>query len=143
MKISRVLIAYDGSECADAAVEDLRRAGLPEKVHAVLLSVIENNLLEEPLAIGRLESLAQRASARIRSLMPGWSVEPLVSFGSAASVIIEKADEWLSDLIIAGSHGRTGVRRACFGSVSQRLAHEAPCSVRGSAPPGTHPRAHV
>jgi hypothetical protein len=54
MKISRVLIAYDGSECADVAVEDLRRAGLPEKVHALILSVIENNLLEEPLAIGPL-----------------------------------------------------------------------------------------
>jgi nucleotide-binding universal stress UspA family protein len=143
MKISRVLIAYDGSECADAAVEDLRRAGLSEKVHAVILSVIENNLLEEPLGIGRLEFLAQRASARIRSLMPAWSVEPLVSFGSAASVIIEKADEWLSDLIIAGSHGRTGVKRACLGSVSQKLAHEAHCSVRVARCPAAEPGAPI
>jgi nucleotide-binding universal stress UspA family protein len=143
MKISKVLIAYDGSECADAALEDLRRAGLPEKVHAVMLSVIENNLLEEPLGIARLEFLAQRAYARIRSMMPGWSVEPLVSFGSAASVIIEKADEWLSDLIIAGSHGRAGVRRAFLGSVSQRLAHEARCSVRVARCPDVEPCAPI
>lgn len=71
MKISKVLIAYDGSECADAAVEDLRRAGLPEKAQAVMLSVVENKCLRDPLAIGRLEFLAQRACARIRSLMPG------------------------------------------------------------------------
>ena len=143
MKISKVLIAYDGSKCADAALEDLRRAGLPEKVHAVMLSVIENKCLQEPLAIGRLEFLAQRAAARTRSLMPGWSVEPLVSFGSAASVIIEKADEWLSDLIVAGSHGRTGVRRACLGSVSQRLAHEANCSVRVARCPAAKPGAPI
>jgi hypothetical protein len=119
MKISKVLIAYDGSECADAALEDLRRAGLPEKVHAVMLSVIEKNLLEEPLGIARLEFLAQRAYARIRSRMPGWSVEPLVSFGSAASVIIEKADEWL----FRSDHRRlTRTRRGEEGLPRKRVA---------------------
>jgi nucleotide-binding universal stress UspA family protein len=129
MKISKVLIAYDGSKCADTAVEDLRRAGLPEEAHAILMSVVENWLCE-PLSIEHLELLAQGASARINSLMPGWSVEPLVSFGSAASVIIEKADEWRPDLIIVGSHGRSAAGRAFFGSVSQKLAHEAHCTVR-------------
>jgi nucleotide-binding universal stress UspA family protein len=75
--------------------------------------------------------------------MPGWSVEPRISFGSAASVIIEKADEWLSDLIIAGSHGRTGVRKACLGSVSQKLAHEAHCSVRVARCPAAEPGAPI
>jgi nucleotide-binding universal stress UspA family protein len=42
MKITKVLIAYDGSEWADAALEDLRRAGLPEKAHAIVLSVVES-----------------------------------------------------------------------------------------------------
>jgi nucleotide-binding universal stress UspA family protein len=129
MKISKVLIAYDGSKCADAAIEDLRRAGLPERAYAIVMSVIESWLCE-PLSVEHLELLAQRASARINSLMPGWSVEPLVSFGSAASIIIEKAEEWRPDLIIAGSHGRSAAGRACFGSVSQKLAHDAHCTVR-------------
>ncbi len=130
MKISKVLIAYDGSKCADAALEDLRRAGLPEKAQAIVMSVIENWLCDEPLSIGHLESLAQSASARIHSLMPRWSVEPLVSFGSAARVIIKKAEEWLPDLIIVGSHGRGAAGRSFFGSVSRKVAHEAPCAVR-------------
>src|SRR5262244_824354 len=129
MKISKVLIAYDGSKCADAAIEDLRRAGLPERAYAIVMSVIEDWLCE-PLSVEHLELLAQRASARISSLMPVWSVEPLVSFGSAASVIIEKAEEWRPDLIIAGSHGSGAAGRAFFGSVSQKLAHEAHCAVR-------------
>ena len=130
MKISKVLIAYDGSKCADAALEDLRRAGLPEKAHVIVMSVVENWLCDEPLSIEHLELLARRASARIHSQMPDWSVEPLVSFGSAARILIEKADEWLPDLIIVGSHGRGMAGRAFFGSVSQKVAHEAHCAVR-------------
>jgi nucleotide-binding universal stress UspA family protein len=138
MKITKVLIAYDGSECADAAVEDLRRAGLPEKAHAIALSVVENWLSPPPSLVAfesidyRQEALdlARRASARIGALMPGWLVEPLVGFGSPASVIIEKADEWQPELIVVGSHGRSAAGRFFFGSVSQKLAQEAHCTVR-------------
>jgi nucleotide-binding universal stress UspA family protein len=130
MKISKVLIAYDGSKCADAALADLRRAGLPEKARAVLMSVVENWLCDEPRSIEHLESLARRASARIHSLMPRWSIEPLVSFGSAANAVIEKAGDWLPDLIIVGSHGLGGARSVFFGSVSQKVAHKALCDVR-------------
>src|SRR5215467_8286329 len=62
MKISKVLIAYDGSKCADAALEDLRRAGLPAKAHVIVMSVIENWLCDEPLGIEHLELLDKRAS---------------------------------------------------------------------------------
>jgi hypothetical protein len=37
----RILIGYDGSESADAALDDLRRAGLPRAVEALILSVAE------------------------------------------------------------------------------------------------------
>jgi len=137
MKITKVLIAYDGSECADAALDDLRCAGLPEKAHAIVLSVAEN--WPPPLSLETFESvdyrqealeLARRASARAGGFMPGWVVEPLVGFGSPASVIIEKSDEWRPDLIVVGSHGRTAAGRLFFGSVSQKLVHDAHCTVR-------------
>jgi nucleotide-binding universal stress UspA family protein len=38
----RILIGYDGSECADAAIDDMRRAGMPSEATAVVLSVIES-----------------------------------------------------------------------------------------------------
>ncbi|MCI0661561.1 MAG: hypothetical protein L0220_10845, partial [Acidobacteria bacterium] len=73
MKILKVLIAYDGSECADAAVDDLRRAGLPEKTHAIVLSVVEH-WLPPPSSLELFEAidyreemlaLARRASVRL------------------------------------------------------------------------------
>jgi hypothetical protein len=38
----KVLVAYDGSERADAALDDLRRAGLPSDAQIKVLSVVEN-----------------------------------------------------------------------------------------------------
>jgi len=40
-----ILIGYDGSECGDAAIDDLRRAGLPKEAIAIVVSVVENWLL--------------------------------------------------------------------------------------------------
>ena len=37
----KILIAYDGSECADAALADLQRAGLPPAAAALIMSVAE------------------------------------------------------------------------------------------------------
>ena len=37
----KLLIGYDGSQCANAALDDLRRAGLPREAQAIILSVFE------------------------------------------------------------------------------------------------------
>ena len=37
----KILIAYDGSECADAALIDLQRAGLPDDAEALVLSAVD------------------------------------------------------------------------------------------------------
>ena len=37
----KILIAYDGSDCAEAALDDLQRAGLPREAEAVILSVAD------------------------------------------------------------------------------------------------------
>ncbi|HEY8461048.1 MAG TPA: universal stress protein, partial [Blastocatellia bacterium] len=110
----KILVAYDGSECADAALHDLRRAGLPADARIKVLSVIET-WLPPPSAIELAEDidrdqeyvgLAQRAGLRMASMEPGWEVKSETGVGSPANVIIEKANEWNADLIVVGSHGR-------------------------------------
>jgi nucleotide-binding universal stress UspA family protein len=140
----KILIAYDGSSCADLALEDMRRAGLPRKSEAIVLSVAklwspaleDNGAGEEtfvealPILMEKIESLAQRAGERVQSYFPDWMVKAEARQGSPGSVIIKRADEWRPHLIVVGSHGRSALGRFMLGSVSQKVVTEAHCSVR-------------
>ena len=48
---------------------------------------------------------------------------------SADEVIIELARKANIDLIVMGSHGRTGLKRLLMGSVTERVISSAPCPV--------------
>jgi nucleotide-binding universal stress UspA family protein len=140
----KILIAYDGSECAESAIEDLKRAGLPLRAEVIVLT-IAGELIPAPTSIGGVATtfakslleeeedslaLARRARSRIRQLFPGWEIQAEAGLGSPGSKIIERADEWRPDLIVVGSHGRTALGLMFFGSVSQKVVNEARCSVR-------------
>ena len=153
----KILIGYDGSECADAALDDLNQAGLPETGEFHIMSVAEvwlpppppssYEIIEQarnatsPAGLQRDFSkqcaaakgallLAQRARDQVQAKFPDWKVTADSSCGSAAWELVAKADEWNPDLIVVGSHGRTAIGRFVLGSVSQRVLTEARCSVR-------------
>jgi len=153
----KILIAYDGSDCAEAALDDLQRAGLPLEAEAKVISVAEvwlpppppttDEILERagevkvPADFKRVYSrgsaalkealaLAERASDRVKTNFPGWKVSADASCGSPAWEVVSRADEWKPDLVVVGSHGRTAFGRFVLGSVSQRVLTEARCSVR-------------
>jgi nucleotide-binding universal stress UspA family protein len=140
----KILIAYDGSEGAESAIDDLKRAGLPRCAEAIVLTIAEE-LIPMPASIGGVETtfakslleeekdslaLAERARSRIQSIFPGWEILAEAGVGSPGSEIIARADDWRPDLIVVGSHGRTALGRMFFGSVSQKVITEARCSVR-------------
>jgi len=59
-------------------------------------------------------------------------------FGPAAPVIRRKAEEGWYDLIVMGTHGRSGLSRLVLGSVAEAVARDAPCpvlTVRAPRPP--------
>ena len=134
----KVLLAYDGSESADQTLLDLQQAGLPRDTQVYVLSVVEH-WLPPPSALEVVEhldydqefqALAERGAKRLRELEPGWQVEAKTKAGATAATIIETGEEWLADLIVLGSHGRSALGRAFFGSVSQKVLHAAHSPVR-------------
>ena len=56
-------------------------------------------------------------------------VETLVTRGAAAQTIVETARGKGVDIIVMGTHGRTGLRHLLIGSVAERVVRLAPCPV--------------
>jgi nucleotide-binding universal stress UspA family protein len=71
--------------------------------------------------------LVARAAEELRTAKFNVSTE-LVE-GDPKSQIIDIADNWRADMIVLGSHGRTGLDRFLMGSVSQAVVRHAHCTV--------------
>jgi nucleotide-binding universal stress UspA family protein len=72
-------------------------------------------------------NILPRAAERLGT--KGLPIETVVRQGDPRSAIVDEAEEWAADLIVVGSHGRTGIKRWLLGSVAQSLVSHAPCSV--------------
>lgn len=154
MRTMKLLIAYDGSECADAALEDLKHAGLDAEADVLVMCVADvfvpppideagemfsRNIPEgvkraHERARHKLEEadeVAKRISVQIKSLFPGWNVNSQAEADSPAWALLRKAEAWKPDLIIMGARGHSVFGgRLILGSISQRVLYEAHCSVR-------------
>lgn len=60
---------------------------------------------------------------------PGVRVTTAIRFGDPAPAIVEYAQSQGIDLIVVGTHGRTGVSRVLLGSVAERVVRSSPCPV--------------
>jgi nucleotide-binding universal stress UspA family protein len=141
-----VLLAIDDSNHSDAAVRVVRERLPPERTSVRVLHVVEwpKNLAapftfaEGPSAADCIlavheemrndgRALAARAASQLREAH--FDVTPLVVEGDVRQAILDEAAAWPADLIVLGSHGRTGLSRLLLGSVSEAIVRHAPCSV--------------
>lgn len=153
-EVSKILIAYDGSACSDAALQDLRRAGLPAAAEALVLTAADliipppdEELPDAPAvripeverharahaerALKEARAFAESAAERVKADFPQWEVRAEADCDAPAWAMIKRADRMGADLIVVGSHRHSVVGgRLILGSVSQRVLYEARCSVR-------------
>jgi nucleotide-binding universal stress UspA family protein len=59
----------------------------------------------------------------------GVTVEALVRGGSVAAEIVDQAVDMQADLLVMGTHGRSGFERLLLGSVTEKVLRKAPCPV--------------
>jgi nucleotide-binding universal stress UspA family protein len=138
---TRILVATDGSEEAELAA--LRGVDIAEKtdseLHVVHVGVVPSFLVSYPGTLGyerRLyDQIEEVSRQRLREL--SWRVKVVggtvagthLRMGQVALEIVALAEELGVGLIVMGSRGLGGVRRALMGSVSDSVVRYAHCPV--------------
>ena len=130
----RVLVATDGSKQCSAAVEraiDFAKSyggeisvvsvvDVPAEFYAEAPQVVDDMIHKSK---GYVEEVKEQAEAS------GIKAEAFVKEGEAYQAIVELAKERDVNLIVMGSHGRTGLKRLLMGSVAEKVIGYAPCPV--------------
>jgi len=137
MSFRKILIAVDSepvaAHAADTGVELARSLG----AEVALVTAIDTSFgyggdtgISPQELINQAKQEGKRLLAGFRqrlSLQPS-ALEFLVE-GTAAAEIVKAAKTWPADLIVIGSHGRAGIKRALVGSVAEGVMRNAPCPV--------------
>lgn len=138
MTISRILVPMDFSDDSEAALRFARDLARRYDATIHLLHVVENPLatgvwsaeLYTSEIAGLQLNLVRDAKARLEKSVPeGTAMSTEVRVGKAANEILNVARERGVDLIVMGTHGRTGLALLILGSVAERVVRMAPCPV--------------
>jgi nucleotide-binding universal stress UspA family protein len=136
-KIRHILVPVDFTEFSNRAVDAAALIAGRFKATVTLVHVIEEftyDLTDTALIIdpyAALETVARRLLQGLHDKLRrrGLTVRTAIVRGHPAVVILEQAGERRSDLIVMGTHGRTGLERVVMGSVAARVVRLAPCPV--------------
>lgn len=134
MKAKRIIFPTDFSHCGDAALK--MATSLARDSGATLLIV---HVEEPPVAYGGGEmyyGVPDPGSEDLQQMLkevvptdPQVACEHRLLTGDPAVTIARLAEEEHADLIVMGTHGRTGLTRLLMGSVAEAVVRRAPCPV--------------
>lgn len=149
-----VLVAVDESSAVPLIVDFITRHQWNAKTEFKILHVIAPIMMDHPMASYPLflesvekdvrqyaESLLLRVKKEIQPKLADHKIETEVMNGLPAEVIVDEAKRLKAELIVVGSHGRTGFTRFFLGSVSGAVVSHAPCNVMIIRVPKTAERA--
>jgi len=143
--LTRVVLAHDGSAYARGAEELLSRwpifgraaievvsvAPAPFAGHTTLAAAMAAELEDHARAaeagLDEHRAIANDAAGRLRA--DGLRASAVVAQGNPAEGVIGVANGSQADLIVIGTHGRTGLTRVLLGSVARNVMLHAACSV--------------
>jgi len=138
----RILLAVDSSSYSTTATRRVADRPWPKLSVVRILSVAQlsdvsddpsfwdsgatNAHLAQSIAL-QAQELVERAATDLRA--SGLLVETATRRGDPRTEIEDEAKAWDADLIVLGSHGRTGLSRWLLGSVAEHVVRHAHCSV--------------
>jgi nucleotide-binding universal stress UspA family protein len=133
MNVDTILIPTDFSATSDAALDYATKMALTLGARVYLMHVPgkTGEHFEASFPVGRFETAA---SERLLSFLTKDELERLrpqyvVRVGVPAEEVVRYADVCDADLIIMGTHGRSGIAHALMGSVAEQVVRNARCPV--------------
>jgi nucleotide-binding universal stress UspA family protein len=144
MERAKILVPVDFSEASRHALRlsvsllkpesgrlTLLHVGIIPHFYATELGVSES---AAPLLAAMSDEVAREQRARLDALAielipPGVNHEIVVREGWPPEEILDQVQKGGHDLLVMGTHGRTGLRRALIGSVTERVVRECPIPV--------------
>ena len=139
MAIKHILVPTDFSEYADQALNDAIQLAQQLQAHITLLHIIDT----APLGVVEgatmlppsywqeletdIEQIMEESLKRLHDV--GLQGETVIVHGVPFQTIVDTAEDKGADVIIMGTHGRTGLPHAIIGSVAEKVVRLAPCPV--------------
>ena len=140
MQIKSILYPTDFSQGARAAMDYAVSLAMDYRARLILLYVIQDISIAEwyvPSTIAA-DNLVEDMEKGARKEMEKWAfeareqvkdIETLVIRGIPFVEIVKTAKEKDVDMIVIGTHGRTGIDHMLFGSTAEKVLRKAPCPV--------------
>jgi nucleotide-binding universal stress UspA family protein len=137
----RILVPVDGSETSSAALQEAIKLAQQMGAQLKLVHVIENARVFDAEGMVGYETLRDIAThsgkqilARAQQMTAEAGLEAetvLLEAGSDRneSVIVAEAQQWAAEIIVIGTHGRSGISRLLFGSVAEGVVRGATMPV--------------
>jgi nucleotide-binding universal stress UspA family protein len=140
----RIAVAVDGSKTSEAALEEAAKLAHEMSATVLLLHVCEEMPLAlDPEGMGLIQmndiakvitdagkALLERSRAGLAARNVPVETRLVESYsGRVGNAIAQQAQQWNADLLVVGTHGRTGVDRLLLGSVAEGISRSATMPV--------------
>ncbi len=126
--VKKILIAIDDGSMSEKVALSGFQLGKQLNAEIAVLSAIDISLMRrgDEVTQSELEDLAKdevrkSQQALIDKVFKDFKVLAFVEDGKPSEAILKIADEWGADLIVLGTHGRTGLKHLLMGSVAERV----------------------
>ena len=129
-----ILLATDGSKHSDIAANKAINFAKSYGGELLVISVVDvpsEFYAEAPQVVDDMARKAKEFVAEIKKKAETFNIKTSTFTGEGESyeVITDLAKKKKSDVIIMGSHGRTGLKRLLMGSVTEKVIGYSPCPV--------------
>ena len=138
----KIIVGVDDSPCSDVALDFVKAMVWPTESQIVVASAVKvteamysdayianpalsRRLYEE--SVQRQQQVVERAEQKIKSAE--LATKGRVLNGDPREALVDLAKQECADLLVVGSHGRSGLTKLLLGSVASHVVGHAPCSV--------------